>query len=377
MISFNFKQYLVYLFSIFLISCSFKTKQDLNNSNSTKKNYSIEKKADCFILSIKEVFHNSGISESYCLCPEGKNISAENFTQTIKIPVEKVGINSTTHIGFISVLDKLKSIKAATSLSLFYNQDFNDRIDKGEVQSLGISRIEKELLIDQELDVLFTYAIDAASYNEVEKLRSLGQNVVLINEFIEENPINKANWLEVIALFYGENEVTKAKHYLNNIEMQYFSLKEIAKDAINKPKVMLGMPWKGNWYISGVNTYQANFISDAGANYQWEELVDYGSLPVAIEKVLVNSIDADFWLNPGSYKNKRDILELDERFNKINAFEESSIYSHYNRSNLKGANDYWESGVVEPNVILADLIYIFHPSLLQEHKSKYYFRIDE
>jgi iron complex transport system substrate-binding protein len=37
-----------------------------------------------------------------------------------------------------------------------------------------------------------------------------------------------------------------------------------------------------------------------------------------------------------------------------------------------GANDYWESGSVNPHLILADLITIFHPDLLPGHQLVYY-----
>jgi iron complex transport system substrate-binding protein len=36
------------------------------------------------------------------------------------------------------------------------------------------------------------------------------------------------------------------------------------------------------------------------------------------------------------------------------------------------ANDYWESGIINPHVILADLINILHPELLPDHKLHYY-----
>ncbi len=377
MASFKFKYSPFFLLIILQLSCNDNTKQELDNSEISNTNFSIDKQDECFIISIKEIYPNSGIGERYCLCPKGKNLKDADFTQEIEIPVERVGINSTTHLGFIHVLEKLNSIKAATNLSLYYNQGFNANINNGKVKSLGVSRIETELAINQELDVLFSYVMDATSYKEVQRLRKLGIPVILINEFMEERPIDKANWLKLFALFYGKAQQLKAKQYLDKTEKEYTELKEIAKSATNKPKVILGIPWKGNWYVSGANTYQANFIKDAGADYRWKDLVSKGSLPIAFEKVLVNSVDAEYWLNPGSYKTKKDILEVDERFEKMISYQHNSIYSHYKRTNNKGANDYWESGVVEPHAILADLIAIFHPSLLEKHQLKYYFRIDE
>ena len=39
------------------------------------------------------------------------------------------------------------------------------------------------------------------------------------------------------------------------------------------------------------------------------------------------------------------------------------------------ANDYWESGIINPHLILADLIAIFHPDVLSDHQLFYYKQI--
>ena len=39
-------------------------------------------------------------------------------------------------------------------------------------------------------------------------------------------------------------------------------------------------------------------------------------------------------------------------------------------------NDYWESGVANPQSVLADLIRIFHPVLTPDHKLFYYRKLD-
>ncbi len=42
------------------------------------------------------------------------------------------------------------------------------------------------------------------------------------------------------------------------------------------------------------------------------------------------------------------------------------------RLNSTGGNDYNESGLVHPDLILADLISILHPALLPDHRLFYY-----
>ena len=44
--------------------------------------------------------------------------------------------------------------------------------------------------------------------------------------------------------------------------------------------------------------------------------------------------------------------------------------------NKFGGNDYWETGLVEPHIVLKDMIKIFHPDLLPDHELVYYKSIE-
>jgi iron complex transport system substrate-binding protein len=67
-----------------------------------------------------------------------------------------------------------------------------------------------------------------------------------------------------------------------------------------------------------------------------------------------------------------DILSVDERLKNIKALRVGEVYNNNARVTNQGGNDYWESGVIHPHVILKDLIKIFHPGLLPEHDLVYY-----
>jgi iron complex transport system substrate-binding protein len=41
-----------------------------------------------------------------------------------------------------------------------------------------------------------------------------------------------------------------------------------------------------------------------------------------------------------------------------------------------GANDFWESAVARPDVLLSDVIAILHPQLLQNHQLVYAKKLD-
>jgi iron complex transport system substrate-binding protein len=79
------------------------------------------------------------------------------------------------------------------------------------------------------------------------------------------------------------------------------------------------------------------------------------------------------WLNPGTAITKEDILAADSRFNDFKSFQNGRIYNNNKRMSLAGGNDFWETGVVRPDLILSDLITIFHPEIM-EYDSLYFYQ---
>jgi iron complex transport system substrate-binding protein len=43
--------------------------------------------------------------------------------------------------------------------------------------------------------------------------------------------------------------------------------------------------------------------------------------------------------------------------------------------NANGGNDYWQSGISNPDVVLSDLIKILHPEILPNHNLFYYQKV--
>jgi iron complex transport system substrate-binding protein len=51
------------------------------------------------------------------------------------------------------------------------------------------------------------------------------------------------------------------------------------------------------------------------------------------------------------------------------------IFNNILRNTPEGGSDFWETGVVEPDAILRDLIKIFHPELDTGWNLKYYMQL--
>jgi iron complex transport system substrate-binding protein len=131
------------------------------------------------------------------------------------------------------------------------------------------------------------------------------------------------------------------------------------------------MPWNGSWYLSGTASFQAQLLKDAGAQYLWLGNDEKSSLIKSKEIIIDEAYDADYWLNQNSYSDIASIIKYDDKFKGFKAVKQKKLYNNDNRINVALGNDYWESGVVNPQVILKDLIKVFHPELIK-HEMYYY-----
>lgn len=354
-------KYLVFILFVLSVACNTSKPSEVKLQDKDEKHYSIKDSAGFRIITIKEPFLNANIVERYVLYSKlkgkPKGVSADVFIGT---PIERIGINSTTHLGFLTVLNQQHKIVGASNAKLFYDSSFQQRVAEGKVTELGNRTLNHEKIIASELDVLFTFAIDAASYKTVKQLREVGQPAVLISEFNESYPINKAMWLEVFGAFFDENTQQVADNHLSMVQANYDSIKSESMLYSFLPQVTIGLPWKGTWHVSGAESYQAQLIRDAGAVYCWQQYKQSQSVPLDIETAVSKGFKADFWINTGTIRNSDELKKSNAAFAKFTSFEQKNIYSNYKRSNSLGANDYWEQGVVRPDLILGDLITIFH-----------------
>ncbi|MFH2141314.1 MAG: ABC transporter substrate-binding protein, partial [Bacteroidota bacterium] len=62
----------------------------------------------------------------------------------------------------------------------------------------------------------------------------------------------------------------------------------------------------------------------------------------------------------------------DSRLSNLKAYRQGNLYNNNNRVNNSGGNDFYESGAVNPHLILKDMIYIFYPELIPYHELYYY-----
>jgi len=293
----------------------------------------------------------------------------------IKTPVERVVCLSTTHIAFLDVINETSTIVGISGINYVNHPELQKRIANQEIPDVGYdNNLNYELIASLKPDLVITYGVGSqvAGYNQ--KLNDLGIKTIINAEYLENHPLGKLEWIKFMAALYHKDQ--EAKQYFDKTTIEYNALINLAENVHEKPRVLFGLPWKEAWYVPGGNSYLATMVEHAGGNYLWKHNESRESLPFNIESMFAQAADAQIWLNIGTVSSKDDILKTDDRFKEFKPFNESKLYNNNKLINKFGGNDYWESGLTKPHIILKDMIKIFHPELLPDHELVYYTRIE-
>jgi iron complex transport system substrate-binding protein len=203
-----------------------------------------------------------------------------------------------------------------------------------------------------------------------DKLKELNVPYMYVGEYLEESPLGKAEWLVAISELTDSRE-TGTKVF-KEIPERYNNMKQLTANVEKRPTVMLNTPWNDSWAMPSVKSYVAQLITDAGGDYIYKKNTSNGAEPIGLETAYGLIREADVWLNVGMATTLDELKIMNPKFKDAKAIQENKIYNNNLRLTPEGGNDYWESAVVRPDIVLRDLIKILHPELVTE--DLYYYR---
>ncbi len=294
----------------------------------------------------------------------------------IEIPVRTVIATSTTHLPHIEKLGEVRSLVGIDHIKYVNSEAVNQRFAAGELTEVGRDRsidLEKVLMLQPDLVITDSQAQD----NTYLTLQEAGVPVVVNTAYAEPSLLGRVEWIKFVGAFFNKEEQASAQ--FDSIVARYEVHRALTQGlpADKRPTVFVGSLWRGTWFMSGGKTYPAQLLRDAGANYLWADDDSQQSLALDFETVYEKAYDADCWITMrNEWRSRDDVVAEDARYRKFAAFETGNVFNANARLNAHGGNDYWETGLIEPDVVLADIIKILHPHLLPNHQFKYYRKLD-
>lgn len=324
------------------------------------------------LLSIYTGSGNQADTMQYVLLAKGvKAPEGYEKAQLIQIPVKNLVVMSSMHVALADFAGVADAITGLGSLQYVSSATVRKNIAAGKVKEIGIDgNMNNEKLISMQPGLVMVMGNPDAKFSKYETLSGAGVPVMLNSEWLETTPLGRAEWVKVMAALMNRETLVEGK--FDSLVTEYKRLAQIGRGAKAKPSVIVGMPYKGTWYVPDGDSYMVQFFKDAGTSYKWINTHGTGSLPLTFETVAPTALKADFWLNVGYVDSKKDIKALDVRYADFRPFKNGQVFNNTKRTNNLGSNDYWESGAVNPQLVLADLIKILHPELLPAHQLVYY-----
>ena len=360
---------------IALVSCNANKKGTENPASATSKTqikyakgFSIQRFENYTLIVVRNPWDTTQTMERYVLVDRNKtvpsNLPAGNV---VKVPVQRVATCSSIFAGEYKQLDAIQLIVAVSDPQYVDIPEINNGLKNGKVCDLGMTTsLNLEKLIAAKTDILIVSPFEVSMHDRFKKN---GICVVKDASYMEETPLGRAEWIKFEAAFLCKDKL--ADEVFSGTESRYLKLCKQANDTKTRPTVFTETKHGDAWYIAGGKSYMGSFMKDAGAHYIFRDLKNTGSMPFSFEKVYAAAIHADFWLikyndciNDLSYQRLGDEYELYKNFD---AFRKKNVYAVNS-----GTSTFYETGPMEPDVILADMISIFHPELLPNYKPKYY-----
>ena len=327
------------------------------------------------IVTVKNPWREAKTGFKYVLVQCGTP-APEGFkeTEVITVPINTVASLSTTHLPHLAKLEVVDKLVGVSNYKTINTPEVVEKIKAGKIAELGNNNLNVERLLELNPDLITTYGTGNPQTDNHGKLLEAGLKVAINAEYMETSPLGRAEWLKFTALFFNKEDI--AEKEFSEIAKKYQDIAEAVKSIKKRPKVFTGFNFKGTWYTPGCKSYAVQYLADAGADYFCAENSS-GSTPLSFENVFERAAKADYWLNVSqSWQTLKDVITADSRYGDFQAVTKGNVYNNNARLNENGGNDYWEGGISNPNLVLADLIKIFHPELLPNHKLVFYQKLN-
>ena len=298
-------------------------------------------------------------------------------------PAKRIVAMSSSYVAMLDAIGCTERIVGISGCHFISTPSAIKNIEAGRIAEVGYdSTFDFERIKSLNADVVLLYGVAGEAKIVTNKLNELGIPYLYIGDYLENDPLGKAEWVVALAYLCGVEEQGKA--LFEEVEARYNALRNQKHCSAYRPRVMLNLPYRDTWFMPPAGSYMVRLIEDAGGEYiltengkrktengkrktenekrktENGESSSTTSTPISLEEALVLASRADFWLNLGQIASKEELCAVAPRFANVDAVKFHRIYNNTKRTNASRGSDFWESGAVRPDLILGDLIKILH-----------------
>ena len=286
----------------------------------------------------------------------------------VDVPVERTIVMTMLQLSNFLILDGLDAVKGITGTKNLFDKDVRRRVKEGQIVKIGMEgNFDTELILAAHPEVIFISPFKRGGYDAI---KETGITLIPHLGYKEMHPLGQAEWIKFVAMFIGKEQ--QADSLFNHIAEAYNSMKvdpsSLSSDTI--PTVFSGEMHGGNWYAVGGKNSLAQLFRDAGADYVIHD-DNTGGVNIEFEQMYATAANADYWRILNSYEGdfSYQALKASEPRNELfRAFREKRVIY----CNMK-QTPYYELAPVRPDLVLTDLVHIFHPAMVPaDYRSTFY-----
>lgn len=305
--------------------------------------------------------------QRYLLVPSDaelpKNMPAGVLLRT---PLKSVVLSSGIHAGLLCEFGVESAVKGICDARYFYNDAVLRGFATGAVADCGSSlNVNREAIIQVSPGAVFVSPYENAKLDDLEKL---GYPIIMCADYMENSPLGRAEWMRFYARLFGK--ATLGDSLFAAVCNDYDTLCASVKTVASRPRLMCELRTGSAWYVPCGGSTMGRMYADAGADYVFAYNEGCGSVPLSYETVLDKAVESDIWLfkyNSEQEKTYASLLSEYRGYAHFKPFREQWIYacnSFHKRL--------FEETAFHPEILLRELIAIFHPNLVPDYTLRYY-----
>lgn len=305
------------------------------------------------------------------LCDEGTPQPTNFDGVVVAEPVRRIAVLSSSFVAMLDAIGCVERVVGVSGLKFITNESIRRAAADNRVGEIGYdSNMNFEQIAARRTDIVLLYGLYGEDAATTAKLRELGIPYLYIGDYVENEPLGKAEWMVALGYLCGCEERAIAEFAA--IEQRYIAIRDRKYCSAYKPRVMLNLPYRDTWFMPSKHSYAVRLIEDAGGEYIYPQNETPSSVPIATEEALLLASKADFWLNVGQVTSLDELRAVAPRFAEVDAVRFGRTYNNNRRTSAIGGSDFWESGAVRPDVVLSDIVKILHSEAPTD--SLYYYR---
>ena len=317
-------------------------------------------------LIIKSAYQNSEDVFEYEVREKKSNTIIDYKNEVIEVPIQEIVVTSTTHIPMVELLHEETAIVGFPFAKYVSSEKTRFLIDEGSIREIGKENsLNTEILLDLQPELVVGYSVTSAD-KSLTTIKKAGINVIYNADWLEKTPLGRAEWIKFFGVLFDKEK--QADSIFKEIENNYLDAKNIALKATKKPTILSGAIMSRDiWNLPAGESFVAQFLKDANLEYLWKNSKGKGSLSLSFESVFEKGKNADFWIAPGYFSSKDELLESNQIYAEFDAFKNDKIYTPTLKKGKTGGVIYYELAPTRPDLVLKDLIKITQPVLLPNY----------